>query len=471
MEVILIKAVQLLLALTILVALHEGGHFFFSKLFGVRVEKFFLFFDPYFHLISTRDNWLRKLLGKEPVSGENSGDNYKGTEYGIGWVPLGGYVKISGMIDESMDTEQMKQPEQPWEFRAKPAWQRLLIMVGGVLVNFILAFFIYAMVLFAWGQEYVPMQNYKGGMAFNERAHDIGFVDGDVLLRTENGTIDTRTTGDTYRLISEAKEITVLREGKEVTIQMPDKLSLLDMINEVPAFMDVLIANQVDSVVPGMPAAAAGLVKGDKITSFNGTPISSYNEYTNELARIQDQTLDCTAEDSLRFRQLVLTVDRAGVADTLNITMDKDFKIGFMPLIPEAEPVRIEYGFFESFPAGFNYGMNVLGGYVSDLKYIFTKEGAKSVGGFGSIGSIFPAAWDWHRFWNMTAFLSIILGFMNILPIPALDGGHVLFLLYEVIVRRKPNEKFMEYAQMVGMGLLLLLMIWANLNDIIRFLF
>lgn len=471
MEVFLIKALQLIMALTILVALHEGGHFFFSKLFGVRVEKFFLFFDPYFHLISTRDNWLRKLLGKEPVSGENSGDNYKGTEYGMGWLPLGGYVKIAGMIDESMDTEQMKQPEQPWEFRAKPAWQRLLIMVGGVLVNFILAFFIYAMVLFAWGQDYVPVQNYTQGMAFNERAQQIGFQNGDILLSTENGKIDTYSTGDTYRLISEAKEITVLREGKEVTIQMPGDLSLLDMINEVPPFMDVLVSNEVDSVVAGMPGAVAGMQKGDRILAFNNTPIHSYNEFTNEIARIQDQTLDCSAADSLLLRKLALVVGRESGQDTLNIMMTEDFKIGFMPKVPEAEAVHLSYGFLESFPAGIAYGWNVLKGYVSDLKYLFTKEGAKSVGGFGAIGSIFPSAWDWHRFWNMTAFLSVILGFMNILPIPALDGGHVLFLLYEVVTRRKPNEKFMEYAQMVGMGLLFLLMIWANLNDIIRFLF
>ena len=393
MEIYLIKGVQLLLSLTILVALHEGGHFFFSKLFGVRVEKFFLFFDPYFHIISTRDNWL-------------------------------------GMIDESMDTEQLKQPEQPWEFRSKPAWQRLLIMVGGVLVNFLLAFFIYAMVLYAWGTDYVPVQNYSQGMAFNERAKEIGFQDGDILLRTEKGEIKTRSTGDTYRLISEADQVTVNRKGQEVTIQMPGELSLLDMINEVPIFMDALVANEVDSVVAGMPGAMAGLQKGDQITCINGTMISS-----------------------------------------LSILMTKEFKIGFMPLMPEVKAVHEDYGFFESFPAGVSYGWNVLGGYVSDLKYLFTKQGAKSVGGFGSIGSIFPDKWDWHRFWLMTAFLSIILGFMNILPIPALDGGHVLFLLYEVVTRRKPNEKFLEYAQMVGMALLLLLMIWANLNDIIRFLF
>lgn len=471
MEVLLIKGVQLLLSLTILVALHEGGHFFFSKLFGVRVEKFFLFFDPYFHLISTRDNWLRRLLGKAPVHGENSGDNYTGTEYGIGWVPLGGYVKISGMIDESMDTEQMKQPEQPWEFRSKPAWQRLLIMVGGVLVNFLLAFFIYAMVLYAWGTDYVPVQNYSQGMAFNERAKEIGFQDGDILLRTEKGEIKTRSTGDTYRLISEAEQVTVNRKGQDVTIQMPGELSLLDMINEVPIFMDALVTNEVDSVVSGMPGALAGLQKGDKITCFNGTMISSYNQFQNEMARIQDQTLECTPEDSLRLRHLTLTVERAGQMDTLNILMTKEFKIGFMPLLPEVKSVHEDYGFFESFPAGVSYGWNVLGGYVSDLKYLFTKQGAKSVGGFGSIGSIFPDKWDWHRFWLMTAFLSIILGFMNILPIPALDGGHVLFLLFEVVTGRKPNDKFLEYAQMVGMALLFLLMIWANLNDVIRFLF
>ena len=477
METFLIKTLQLLLALTILVALHEGGHCFFAKLFKTRVSRFYIFANWKFHLFSTYDNWYRKLIGKPLVTERNDEGNKiyndeAGTEYGIGWLPIGGYCQIEGMVDETQSAEKLAStPEQPWEFRAKPAWQRLLIMVGGVLVNFLLAFFIYAMILFFWGQSYVPVQNYKQGMAFNERAKEIGFQDGDILLSTEDGKINTHSTGDTYRLLSNAEQVTVLRDGKEVTIQMPESLSLLDMIQEVPAFMDVLITNQVDSVVADMPGAKAGLQKGDRIMAFNGTAITSYNDFTNEIARIQDQTLDCSAADSLKLRNLNLIVARENSQDTLNILMTPDFKIGFMPKIPEAEAVHLTYGFFESFPAGLGYGWNVLKGYVSDLKYIFTKQGAKSLGGFGSMGSIFPSVWNWERFWELTALLSLILGFMNILPIPGLDGGHVLFLCAEVITGKKPNPKFLEYAQMVGMGLLLLLMVWANLNDIIKFLF
>ncbi|MCF0160345.1 MAG: RIP metalloprotease RseP, partial [Bacteroidaceae bacterium] len=425
-----------------------------------------------FHIISTKDKWLRRLFNRPILQKDEGGQEpFTGTEYGIGWIPLGGYVKIAGMIDESMDTEQMAQPEQPWEFRAKPAWQRLLIMIGGVLVNFILALFIYSMVLYTWGDSYVPVQSYSEGMSFNERAKEIGFRDGDVLWATEQGEITARKTADVFRTIADAETVIVKRDGKEVSIAMPEDLSLLDMVNEVPQFMEMQIPNVVDSVIPGMPGAEAGLKAGDKLLAFNGQPIANYNQFMNEVARISDQTLEATPADSLRLRQLHLVVERAGACDTLHILMTPAFKIGFMAKMPEYESVQLEYGFFESFPAGIAYGWNVLSGYVGDLKYVFTKQGAKSVGGFGTIGSIFPATWDWHAFWMMTALLSIILAFMNILPIPALDGGHVLFLLWEVITGRKPSDKFMEYAQMVGMGLLLLLMVWANMNDVIRFLF
>ena len=477
METFLIKTLQLIIALTILVALHEGGHCFFAKLFGTRVSRFYIFANWKFHLFSTYDNWFRKLIGKPLVTERNDEGNKiyneeAGTEYGIGWLPIGGYCQIEGMVDETQSAEKLEStPEQPWEFRAKPAWQRLLIMVGGVLMNFILAFFIYAMILYTWGTDFIPVQNYPQGMYFNERAKNLGFCDGDILQSTEKGKIETRTTGDTYRLLSNAKQVTVLREGREVTIQMPGDLSLLDMIQEVPAFMDVLMEARVDSVMADMPGAAAGLQKGDKILTFNGKSISSYNEFKNEIGRLNDQMLACSSADSLRLRNLTLTVDRAGETDTLNILMTENLKIGFVPVTPQVEPVHLSYGFWESFPAGLGHGWGVLKGYVSDLKYIFTKQGAKSVGGFGSIGAIFPSQWNWERFWELTALLSLILGFMNILPIPGLDGGHVLFLCAEVITGKKPSPKFLGYAQTVGFVLLILLMIWANLNDVIRFLF
>ena len=373
METFLIRALQLIMSLSLLVIVHEGGHFLFARLFKVRVEKFCLFFDPWFTLFKFK-----------PKKSD--------TEYAVGWLPLGGYVKIAGMIDESMDTEQMKQPEQPWEFRSKPAWQRLLIMVGGVLFNFLLALFIYSMILFAWGDQYIKVQEAPLGMEFNETAKAVGFQDGDILLSAD-GVPFERYDGDMLSQIADAREVSVIRNG---------------------------------------------------------------------------------AKDSIDPRLITLTYVRNGATDTLSMRVDSAYLMGVTAclvtdrLLPM---VKKEYAFFESFPAGVSLGVKTLKGYVGNMKYLFSKEGAKQLGGFGTIGSIFPATWDWHQFWYMTAFLSIILAFMNILPIPALDGGHVLFLFYEMIARRKPSDKFMEYAQMTGMILLFGLLIWANFNDILRFFF
>ena len=462
MEVFLIKALQLMLSLSILVLLHEGGHFFFSKLFGVRVEKFYLFFDPWFHLFEFKP--------------KNSD-----TTYGMGWLPLGGYCKISGMIDESFDTEQMKQPEQPYEFRSKPAWQRLLIMIGGVLVNFILALFIYSMVMFHWGDTYVATKDMKLGMKFNTEAKKLGFQDHDILLSTDLGEFKTYD-GDLFRDLSKAQRVDVLRNGKKVSIQTPGDLNMLDIIKETPRFVEVFVPLQIDSVMQNSPAAKVGLKKGDRILSVNGKKVDSYNELTEELGRVDDVlSVAQTPKDSLKALTGTLTVLRAGVGnknsavDTLNLAVqfestDEGVKLGFYnhPVMMDYQPTHISYGFFESFPAGIKYGWNVLAGYVGDMKYVFSKEGAKSLGGFGALGSLFPSMWDWHAFWMMTAFLSIILAFMNILPIPALDGGHVFFLLYEIITGRKPGDKFMERAEFVGFGILILLLVVANLNDVLR---
>ena len=403
METFLIRALQLILSLSLLVIVHEGGHFFFARLFKIRVEKFYIFFDPWFALFKYKPK-------------------HSDTEYGIGWLPLGGYCKISGMIDESMDTEQMKKPPQPWEFRSKPAGQRLLVMVGGVLMNFILALFIYSMILFTWGDSYIALKDMTYGMKFNEQAKEIGFRDGDILLSADGEEL-TRFNGDMIRSIVEAHEVTVLRDGEEKQILMPE-LSLLDVAQQSPMFVSVFQPNVVDSVIAGGGFAQAGIQKGDSLVAFNGTEIT-----------------------------------------------DASFKVNAYGGLIDYKVTDVSYGFFQSFPAGVMLGINTLKGYANDMKYVFTAEGAKSLGGFGTIGSIFPKVWDWQRFWEMTAFLSIILAFMNILPIPALDGGHVLFLLYEIIARRKPSDKFMEYAQMVGMFLLLALLIWANFNDVMRFIF
>lgn len=451
METFLIRALQLMMSLSLLVIIHEGGHFLFARLFKVRVEKFCLFFDPWFTLFKFKP--------------KNSD-----TEYGLGWLPLGGYVKISGMIDESMDTEQMKQPVKEWEFRSKPAWQRLLVMVGGVLFNFLLALFIYSMILYAWGDSYYPLQDMKYGMKFNERAKDIGFRDGDILLRADEKEF-TRFGIDMLRDMVNAKVVTVQRDGKETPVYIPEDLSLLTVGNEKPVFVDFLLPAVVDTVIPDYPGMAAGLQKGDSLVALNGQNLASWNDFTEALADLKYKAE--VVPDNADWNLISLEISRAGVADTLSMRLDSTFVVGVAPrsLAELYVPKEIEYDFFASFPAGITHGVNVLKGYVNDMKYVFSKEGASSLGGFATIGSIFPTQWDWHRFWEMTAFLSIILAFMNILPIPALDGGHVLFLLYEIIARRKPSDKFMERAQIVGMALLLVLLVWANFNDIVRFIF
>jgi len=458
MDIFLIRLLQFMLAIGLLVLLHEGGHFFFAKLFGIRVEKFYLFFDPSIW------KWDGSLFKFKPKNSD--------TQYGVGWLPLGGYCKIAGMIDESFDTEQMKQPEQPWEFRSKPAWQRLLVMIGGVLVNFLLALFIYSMILFYWGDTYIPTKNMTLGMKFNTEAKQYGFKDGDILIGTEKGEFKD-FSADMYRDLSEATRADIIRDGKAMSISLPGDINLLGMLKAEPSFVRPLIPAVVDSVMGDSPAAKIGLQKGDKIVGINGKPVDSYNEFTDQLGVLEDMMTDAKSQaDSLKIRTATIVYARGESKDTATITLTPDLKLGFyvQTIAGLYKPVTKEYGFFESFPAGIAYGWNVLKGYVGDMKYVFTADGAKSIGGFGAIGSLFPPVWDWYLFWKMTAFLSIILAFMNILPIPALDGGHVLFLLYEMITRRKPSEAFMIRAEYVGFGLLILLMVIANLNDILRWL-
>lgn len=465
MDTALIKALQLILSLSILVVLHEGGHFFFSKLFKVKVEKFYLFFDPYFHLFSTKDKWITRIF---PKLKKNE------TEYGVGWLPFGGYVKIAGMIDESMDTEQMKQPVQPWEFRAKPAWQRLFIMIGGVLVNFLLALFIYSMVLFAWGEEYLPMKQLTQGFQFNEQAEKLGFRDGDRLLAAD-GVPFERWDANVYRTLTESQVITVERDGRTLDIQLTEELDLLKMLKEQPPFMAPVVPSVIDSVLPGLPAAEAGIKKGDRILAVDGTAVTTWSDFDYLMAKKSDVlAAGCSPADSARLRQMqvVFQAEGSAVVDTVTLQLSKDYMLGIVKksLFDYCTLAHNEYGFWESFPAGISHGMTVLSGYVSDLKYMFTSEGVKNVGSFGTIGSIFPATWDWQSFWEITAFLSLMLAVMNILPIPALDGGHVLFLIAEMIMRRPPSQKFMERAQMVGLALLMGLMLLACYNDIVKFL-
>ncbi len=436
MEIFLIRVLQFILAISLLVLLHEGGHFFFAKLFGVRVDKFYIFFD-----------WKFSLFKFKPKNSD--------TEYGIGWLPLGGYCKIAGMIDESFDTEQMKQPVQNYEFRAKP----------------------YGQILFWWGDTYIPVKDMTLGMKFNQEAKSYGFKDGDILIGTEKGAFKD-FSADLYRDISEATRVDIIRQGKPMSITLPGELNLLNMMKADPSFVRPLLPAKVDSVLPETPAAQIGLQKGDEIMALNDKPVDSYNEFVDLLGRRADMLAVAeTPADSMKARTVTLVIKHQTSdikhqtsVDTVNTVLTPDLKLGFtvQSVLGLYKPVTREYGFLESIPAGIKYGFHVLASYVDDLKYIFSAEGAKSLGGFGAIGSLFPPMWDWYMFWKMTAFLSIILAFMNILPIPALDGGHVLFLLYEIITRRKPSETFMIRAEYVGFGILILLMVVANLNDILR---
>ena len=433
---------------------------FFAKLFGVRVEKFYIFFDLGI------GKWTGKLFSFKPKNSD--------TEYGVGWLPLGGYCKISGMIDESMDTEQMKQPAQPWEFRVKPAWQRLLIMIGGVTVNFIFALFLYCMIMFTWGETYVQVKDMKQGMKFNKEAKAYGFKDRDILVGTDNGTFKD-FNADLFRDLSKAKRVDIIRNGKPMSINLPGDINLLNMLKSSPMFCRPFLNADVDSIIEKGPAYKIGIRKGDRLLAINGKKVDSANDFMNELSKLEDaMTGAVTRKDSIKIRTAAITWQSKanGEVHTAKALLSNDLKLEVVfPNIMEIyKPVHIEYSLLESIPAGINYGWNVLKGYVSDMKYVASKDGAKSLGGFGSIGSLFPAEFDWYMFWKMTALLSIILAFMNILPIPALDGGHVLFLLYEMITGRKPSEKFLIWAEYIGIGALVLLMVVANLNDILRWL-
>lgn len=438
METFLIKALQLVVALSLLVIVHELGHFLWARVFKIRVEKFYIFFNPWFSLFKWKP--------------ENSD-----TTYGVGWLPLGGYVKIAGMIDESMDREQMAQPPQPWEFRTKPAWQRLLVMTGGVINNFILAILIYAGIAWYWGERTIPYQNAYEGMDFTPAAQSLGFRNGDVLLTADGRLIDSKERGAIYNML-DSKHVEVLRNHRDtVTLIMP--ANAITSLPQDDPFMAYRVPVFVKQVMPGEPAAKAGLQEGDRIIAVGDSLTPAYTEFVPALAAYGGKEVPLTL---LRGNDTVMTVATPTPAGKLGF--------GLMGPIDVFRCDTTQYGFFQSIPIGIGNGTDMLTTYVGSLKHVFTKEGAESIGGFGAIGNLFPAKWDWRTFWEMTAFLSIILAFMNIIPIPALDGGHVAFLLWEVVTRRKPSEKFMEYAQMVGMFLLLALLIYANSNDIYRFL-
>jgi len=437
MEVVLIRAAQLILSLSILIVFHEFGHYFFAKLFGARVEKFYLFFNPWFSLFKFK-----------------RGD----TEYGIGWVPLGGYVKISGMIDESMDKEAMAAPPKPYEFRTKPAWQRLLIMIGGVSVNIILAFVIYIFIMWIWGETYLPTQNAKYGIICDSAATEMGLKNGDKIISVDNKVIEKFSDITPTILLDESKSIQILRNDTALSIDVPR--NLIKNVIKRKGFIREAFPFVVDSFTEKSQGKVAGLVKGDIIVGINGEALRFFHEYPARLDKLKNQKAD-------------LAVIRGG--DTLDIktNVDADGKLGVYPLAISSklfELRKIDYSFWAAIPRGIKKGATEVSNYLKQFKLLFSSEteAYKELGGFITIATIFPAQWDWYAFWMMTAFLSIILGVINLFPIPALDGGHVMFLLYEMISGRKPSDKFMEYAQIVGMVLLFGLLIYANGNDIVK---
>ncbi len=439
MESILIKALQLILSLSILVILHEAGHFFFARMFKTRVEKFYLFFDPWFAL-------YRKKVGA--------------TEYGIGWLPLGGYVKISGMIDESMDREQMKQPAQQWEFRSKPAWQRLLIMIGGVLMNFLFAFLIYIAVLYTWGEEYLPVSSVKYGIVVDETGEKIGFRNGDKILSVDHQPIENFAKIIPAIVLDKASSVQVERDNQKLDIPVTNETLALLLKNKGILGIRYPFKFTIGEFAKNSPGRDAGLQKGDEILRINGIQFEFHDQFQKVLAENKGKEI---VVELIRNSQKMEIPVQLGEEGMIGITNSVSFQDQF-------EFKTLRYNLFQSIPAGITRGVEITGNYLKQFKLFFMPEAKayESLGGFITIGNIFPGTWDWHAFWNMTAFISIILAIMNLLPIPALDGGHVIFLAYELISRRKPNEKFMEYAQVTGMLLLLALVLYANANDIIK---
>ena len=427
--------IQFFASLTLLVEIHELGHFITAKIFGVRVEKFYIFFNPGFSLFKFK-----------PKSSD--------TTYGIGWLPLGGYVKLSGMIDESFDTDQMKEEPKDWEFRTKPAWQRLIIMIAGVVMNFLLAIAIYTGIAFHWGDTYLPLENATDGMEYCWSAHEVGFVDGDKLVSADGENLKSLSE-ESVRKIVEAKTVQVNRDGAIVDIAIPDSFMTM-LMREGKGFAFYRVPFVVQKLIDGMPAAEAGLQADDRLLTINGE--SAY--LTQAMRQIA----------SHKNKSMEWSVLRG--ADTVNLTVtpDIDGKVGVYMKSPYDlyEMEHVDYSLMEAFPHGIKTAIKKITGYVSDFKYVFTPEGVQTLGGFGTVASLFPETFDFYVFWNITAFLSLVLAFMNFLPIPALDGGHILFVLIEIITRKKVSQDVLMKAQMIGVTLLLTLMLFVNLNDITR---
>ncbi|ULQ56949.1 RIP metalloprotease RseP [Flavihumibacter rivuli] len=434
-----VKAGQFILSFSIIVILHELGHFLPARWFKCRVEKFYLFFNPWFSL-------FKKKIGE--------------TEYGLGWVPFGGYVKIAGMIDESMDKEQMKQPAQPYEFRSKPAWQRLIIMLGGVTVNLVLGFLIYAAMLWYWGENYVPTNKFKYGIATDSLAQSIGLRDGDKVLSVDGEYIDRFNKIPLKVLLNGAKTMEVDRDGQKVNINIPEDFAAKLIHFKTINFIDMRVPFlAVDSLADTSAAVKAGIRKGDKVLAVNEKSALYFHEFRRAIQANKGKQVNLSVKRGSDTLQMALAVPASGIVGVYNSAVKDEFEVK-----------EIRYGFLEAIPAGFKKSVETLEGYWLQLKLIFSGKvnTNESLGSVISIGKMFAPVWDWQLFWSLTAFFSLVLALMNVLPIPGLDGGHAVFTIIEMVSGRKPSEKFMEYAQMVGMVLLLGLMAYALGLDIFR---
>ncbi len=465
------KALQLVVALVILVTIHEFGHYIFARIFGIRVNRFYLFFNPGFSILKydpmkgtlrlfsrDDDHSLATFQVSKPRQPRPDGKpTWRDTIYGLGWLPLGGYCDIAGMVDETKSAKDLAAEPQPWEFRTKAAWKRLLVMVGGVLFNFILAIAIYTGIAIHWGDRTVAYQDMAEGMDYTEPMHRAGFEDGDVLLRIDGLDIDPKSGDTAWRLMQPGTRVTVLRHHTDtLTLTMPDEL-LNQIVEANEPCMNMRLPAVVLQTLGGEGAAEAGLMPGDRILAVDTDTTPTLTEFRPAIAARTASTP-------------VMTIQRDDTIMRVPVRINSDGQIGIQLTPPDGiYPVtEVSYGFFEAIPRGWQVGTERLTTYVESCKMLFTKQGAKSVGGFGTLGSMFPDRWNWYSFWQIAAFLSVILAFMNIIPIPGLDGGHTLFLIVEMITRRKPSERFMEVANMIGMGFLLLLLVYANMNDIYR---
>ncbi|MDE6136751.1 MAG: RIP metalloprotease RseP [Muribaculaceae bacterium] len=480
MESFLFKALQLIIALVILVTVHEFGHYIFARMFGIKVNRFYLFFNPWFSLLKydprkgelqvigyTRDEngqevqhaWKTLRVGKPHPAAPGAKPTWRDTIYGLGWLPLGGYCDIAGMVDETKSSKDLAAEPQPWEFRSKAAWQRLLVMVAGVLLNFVLAIIIYAGIAFHWGDRVVPYQAMTEGLDFVPEMHEAGFRDGDRLLTLNGVPLDAKDVAQRWELVQPGARVQVLRDGDTMTITVPPTL-VKKLVSQDKSFMAMRMPVHIDKLMPGEGAILAGMKEGDRIVAIGNDTTPSATEFYPALAANKGRRID-------------MTVIRDGKPVRIkNVGINEFGKIGIQLKMPDKvfDVETKTYSLLEALPRGWEMGTDQLATYASSLKLVFTKEGAQNLGGFGMLGSVFPDTWNWLAFWQITAFLSVILAFMNIIPIPALDGGYTLFLLVEIVTRRKPSERFLEIANMIGMGFLILLMFYANANDIFRFL-